>query len=113
MCLGFATLARAQTRYNAQPRGNSVKIDGTSTAHDWEMEGAMIGGFIELGPGVQLDPAQTTIAGIQGDKVPAKARAVIPVASVHSKAEHMPDVMDHLMQGAMKEDQFPKSSPTP
>jgi polyisoprenoid-binding protein YceI len=104
-CLGPATLTHAQTRYGAQPRGNSVKVDGTSTAHDWEMEGAMIGGFIEFGPGVQLDPAQTAIAGTQGGIVPAKARAVIPVASIHSKAEHMPDVMDHLMQGAMKEEQ--------
>ena len=106
LCLGSPVVTHAQTRYGAQPRGNSVKIDGTSTAHDWEMEGTIIGGFLELGPGVQLDPAQTTIPGIQGNIVPAKARAIIPVESVHSKAEHLPEVMDHLMQKAMRDEQF-------
>jgi polyisoprenoid-binding protein YceI len=100
--------ATAQTHYTSQPKGSAVKIEGTSSLHDWEMEGALIGGFIDLGAGVQLDPAQTTIGGIQGDKVPAKARVIIPVRSVHSKAEHMPDVMDHLMQDALKETQFPR-----
>ncbi len=100
--------ATAQTHYASQPKGSSVKVDGTSSLHDWEMEGTLIGGFIEFGAGVQLDPAQTTVAGIQGDKVPAKAHVIIPVRSIHSKADHMPDVMDHLMQDAMKEAQFPR-----
>jgi polyisoprenoid-binding protein YceI len=106
VCLGFSFTTGAQTRYSAQPRGTDVKIDGTSSLHDWEMEGTIIGGFLELGAGVQLDAAQTTIAGIQDNKVPAKARAIIPVDSVHSKADHLPDVMDHLMQKTMKDDQF-------
>jgi hypothetical protein len=100
--------ATAQTHYASQPKGCSVKIDGTSSLHDWEMEGTLIGGIIEFGAGVQLDPTQTGIAGIQGDKVPAKAHAIIPVRSVHSKADHMPDVMDHLMQDALKESQAPR-----
>jgi polyisoprenoid-binding protein YceI len=98
--------ATAQTHYASQPKGCSIKIDGTSSMHDWEMEGTLIGGFIEFGAGVQLDPTQTAIAGIQGDKVPVKARVIIPVRSIHSKADHLPDVMDHLMQDAMKESQF-------
>jgi polyisoprenoid-binding protein YceI len=105
-CLGPAALTHAQTRYGAQPRGNSVKVDGTSSLHDWEMEGTMIGGFIEFGPGVKLDPAQAAVAGIQDNNVPAKAHSVIPVASIHSKADHLPEVMDHLMQEAMKFEQF-------
>jgi hypothetical protein len=100
--------ASAQTHYASQPKGSSVKIAGTSSLHDWEMEGLLIGGSIDFGAGVQLDPAQTTIAGIQGDKVPAKAHVIIPVRTVHSKADHMPDVMDHLMQDALKEPQFPR-----
>jgi polyisoprenoid-binding protein YceI len=106
LCFGSPALTHAQTRYGAQPRGNSVKIDGTSSLHDWEMEGTIIGGFFELGPGVQLDPEQTTVVGIQDNKVAAKARAIIPVDSVHSKADHLPEVMDHLMQKNMKDDQF-------
>ncbi|MGO8701984.1 MAG: YceI family protein [Limisphaerales bacterium] len=106
LCLGLPAMSQAQTRYSAQPRGNDVKVDGTSSLHDWEMEGTLIGGFLELGAGVQLDPAQTSIAGAQDTKIPAKARVIIPVESVHSKADHLPEVMDHLMQGAMKDDQF-------
>jgi polyisoprenoid-binding protein YceI len=104
----LALPAAAQTHYASQPKGCDVKIDGTSSLHDWEMEGAVIGGFVEFAAGVQLDPAQTTIAGLQGDKVPATARAFIPVRTVHSKADHMPDVMDHLMQEALKEPHAPR-----
>ena len=100
--------AAAQTRYTSTPKGSDVKIEGTSSLHDWEMEGTLIGGFLEFGAGVQLDPAQANIVGITGDKVPATGRVIIPVRSVHSKADHMPDVMDHLMQDALKEPQAPR-----
>jgi polyisoprenoid-binding protein YceI len=72
------------------------------------MEGSLIGGFLEFGAGVQLDAAQATVGGISGDKVPATGHVIIPIRSIHSKADHMPDVMEHLMQDAMKETQFPK-----
>jgi polyisoprenoid-binding protein YceI len=100
--------AGAQTRYNTQPVGNSVRIDGTSSAHDWEMEGTIIGGFLELGAGVTLDKTQAAPAGVQGDKVPARAHAIVPVSSVHSKADHLPEVMDGLMQKTMKATDFPR-----
>jgi polyisoprenoid-binding protein YceI len=104
--LGLLTPAGAQTRYSSQPHGTSVKIDGTSTAHNWEMEGTIIGGFAEFGPGVELDAAQTSIPGLVGDKVPVKVHALIPVKNVYSKAEHAAEVMDHLMQEHLKADQF-------
>lgn len=98
----------AQTRYNSQPRGNSVRVDGTSTAHDWEMEGLNIGGYIEFGAGVSLDKTQAAPAGLEGDKLPAKSHVIIPLGTVHSKAEHLPEVMDDLMQKSMKADSFPR-----
>jgi polyisoprenoid-binding protein YceI len=100
--------AGAQTRYNPQFIGNSVRIDGTSSAHDWEMEGTIIGGYFELGAGVTLDKSQAAPAGLQGDKVAAKAHAIIPVTTVHSKAEHLPEVMEGLMQKNMKAGDFPR-----
>ena len=96
----------AQVRYSSQLRGTSVKIDGTSTTHDWEMEGKMIGGFVEFDPGITLDAAKTTIPGLKSDTVAVKVHALIPVLSMHSKAEHAPDVMDHLMQNTLKADDF-------
>jgi polyisoprenoid-binding protein YceI len=107
-CLAAILRADAQTRYNAQPRGNSVRVDGTSTAHDWEMEGGMIGGYIEFGPGVTFDKTQAAPGGLQGDKIPGKAHVIIPVSTIHSKAEHLPEVMDDLMQKAMKAGDFPR-----
>jgi polyisoprenoid-binding protein YceI len=98
----------AQTRYNTQPIGNTVRIDGTSSAHDWEMEGTVIGGYLEIGAGATLDKAQATPAGLQGDKLAAKAHVIIPVGAVHSKAEHLPEVMDGLMQKNMKASDFPR-----
>jgi len=108
--LGLASVlpVAAQTRYSSQPKGTSVKIDGTSTAHDWEMEGTMIGGYIEFGAGVKLDAAATDIPGVQDGKVPVKVKALIPVRQVRSKAEHRPDIMDGLMCEHLKEDQFPR-----
>jgi polyisoprenoid-binding protein YceI len=100
--------AGAQTRYNTQPVGNSVRIDGTSSAHDWEMEGTIIGGNFILGAGVTLDKSQAAPAGLQGDKLAATAHVIIPVSSVHSKAEHLPEVMDGLMQKNMKASDFPR-----
>ena len=38
--------------------------------------------------------------------MPVKVHALIPVPSIHSKAEHAPDIMDHLMQKALKSDDF-------
>jgi polyisoprenoid-binding protein YceI len=98
--------AEAQTRYTAVPNSCSVKVDGTSTLHDWEMEGKLIGGSMEFGPGVTLDPAQAEVAGLKDGKLTVKVKSVIPVSSIHSKAEHSPDIMDNLMQKALKADQF-------
>ena len=34
-------------RYASQPTGNKVSISGTSTIHDWTMDSALVGGFME------------------------------------------------------------------
>jgi polyisoprenoid-binding protein YceI len=106
--LGPVFPAGAQTRFSSLPNASSVKIEGTSTMHDWEMEGKLIGGYVEFGSGVKLDPSQTAIEGLGDGKVPVKVHALIPVTTIHSKAEHSPDVMDHLMQNALKTDNFPR-----
>jgi hypothetical protein len=100
--------AGAQTRYNTQPVGNLVRVDGTSSAHDWEMDGTVIGGYVEFAAGVTLDKSQPAPAGLEGDKLPAKGHAIIPVSAIHSKAEHLPEVMDGLMQKNMKAADFPR-----
>lgn len=105
-CATLALTAEAQTVYGGVPRASTVKIQGTSTAHDWEMKGSLIGGSLEFGAGVVLDPAQAAIAGVTDGKVPAKGTAIIPVSSVKSEADHLPEIMERLMQEALKEPQF-------
>ena len=34
-------------RYESQP-GSKMRMDGTSTIHDWHAESQLIGGFLEL-----------------------------------------------------------------
>ncbi|MGD0813193.1 MAG: YceI family protein [Verrucomicrobiota bacterium] len=105
LSFGFLAPARAQTRFNSQPVGTSVKIDGTSTMHAWEMEGTTIAGFIEFGQGIKLEAAQTTIPGLKDGKVPVKVHAHISVTSIHAKVDHLPEVMDGLMQKALLAEQ--------
>jgi len=100
-----AVQAADSNRYQAQPAGNKVKIEGTSTAHDWEMAGTMIGGSVEFDPAVQFDTAQ---AALKDKKLTIKSTVIIPVRSIKSDAKAMPQVMEGLMQDALKAKDFPK-----
>ena len=51
MLIGSLQAAEGWTKYSSKPgSGSKVRIDGTSTIHDWEVEGLIIGGSIETGP---------------------------------------------------------------
>lgn len=91
--------AQTLTRYEAQ-FGSKVSIDGTSTVHDWTVEGQIIGGYLELDPAFSLDPAKPAAPG----KVNAKVTVTIPVRSLKSGKTSM----DAVMQEAMKMPQFSK-----
>jgi polyisoprenoid-binding protein YceI len=104
----LAVQAADSNRYQATPAGNTVRIEGTSTAHDWEMNGTLIGGSVEFDPAIQFDTAQATLPGLKDKKLTIKSLVIIPVRSVKSNAKAMPQVMDGLMQDALKEKDFPK-----
>ena len=88
------TLQAADTlRYQAQPRGSKVSIDGTSSIHDWTVEGAVIGGFFEAAAAFKDDKSLKTAM----EPAP-KAEVVIPIRSLKSGKE----TMDGIMQDAMK-----------
>jgi len=94
---GPVALAADTVHYMARP-GSKVTIAGTSTIHDWTMEGRIIGGSIDL-------PAcsgfgQSQIMGLAD----AKVEAFIPVRSL--KSAHAG--MDEVMQQAMNEKDHPK-----
>lgn len=90
LLLGTISLS-AQVRYQATP-GSKVKLDGTSTVHDWTVESGIVGGFIEFESEDALDPAKT--AG----EVKAKVEVNIPVSSLQSGKK----LMNEIMHDALK-----------
>jgi polyisoprenoid-binding protein YceI len=94
LLLAFAVCAGAENvRYEARP-GSKVKIDGTSTIHDYTVESSIIGGFIEFDSNFPLDPSKET-----GDlKVTPKVDVSIPVRSIKSGKSLMDDVMHDAMK---------------
>jgi hypothetical protein len=72
--------ADAPTRYDPLPGGSKVRIEGTSSIHDWQVEGKLIGGYLEAGPGFPVEPGQS----VQPGKVEARADVFIPVRSLKS-----------------------------
>ena len=99
-----SVLAQNLVRYNGQPRGSKVRIEGTSTIHDWTVEGELVPGYLEFPDGVQIDPAQKTIPGLKAGKLPAKVSVSIPVRSLKSGKT----TMDNVMLQALKAEQNPK-----
>jgi polyisoprenoid-binding protein YceI len=83
LALAAATVTFAD-RY-APASGSSVKVTGTSTLHEWTMQGSTIKGEIS---------APTP----DNWNAPAKAVVTIPVASIRSEHEKM----DKLMAAALK-----------
>ncbi len=87
-----ARAAADWVRYTAQPAGSQIRIDGTSTIHDWSVESKLIGGFIEFDPAFNLDhPAP--------GKVNARVGVLIPVRQLKSDKT----AMDTVMYESLKE----------
>ncbi len=87
--------AGAETvRYQAKP-GSKVTIDGTSTIHDWTVEGQIIGGYMEVDSDFTKD--------LKGSATP-KVEVIIPVRSL--KSGH--NAMDNVMMDAMNQKKYPQ-----
>jgi hypothetical protein len=81
---------------------NLVRIEGTSTVHDWQVEGHLIGGSAELGAGLPMRLGDRPPPGV----VDAKVNAFIPVRSLKSvEKDGRPysDPMDEIMYGKLLE----------
>ncbi len=87
--------ASQMSRFEARA-GSKVRIEGTSTIHDWQVEGALIGGYLEAGAGFPTEPGQAVRSG----KVEARVEAFIPVRglkSVEKNGQRYSDSMDGIM----------------
>lgn len=90
------------TRLSALP-GARVTIDGTSTIHDWTVEGAIIGGFLE-GDAALVKFLTSNTLEPSAMLLNVRAEAVIPVRSLKSKFTKM----DEIMQEAMRMKESPR-----
>src|SRR4051794_6749313 len=81
----FAGVVRGEDAVRYESKfGSKVKLEGTSTIHDWTMEGQIIKGFMEWPAGVTLDSTQAALAGAPGGKVSAQVDVAIPVRSIRN-----------------------------
>ena len=54
--------ADEMTRLDARS-GSKMRMEGTSTLHDWQVESPIITGYIEVGPNFPMEPGQAATAG--------------------------------------------------
>ena len=94
-----AHAADGLVKYTSQP-GSSVKMEGTSTVHDWTTSGAVIGGSMELDAAFDAD--------LKTVKQTPKVEIVIPVRSLKSHVTPGGPRMDQVMQEHMNMKQFPR-----
>jgi polyisoprenoid-binding protein YceI len=79
-------------RYDSQPGGAAVKIEGTSSIHAWKMESPVIGGFIETAAGFP----ESALKG--GAAAKPKTEIFIPVRSLKSYQKRMDEVYQEQME---------------
>lgn len=102
--LAAGPLRAAETvRYDAVPGGSKVTIEGTSSLHDWKMEGSIIGGAFEVEQSFQSDLSLKSVASLNGTGSPT-AKIFIPVGSLKSGKE----TMDNRMKTEMKAKEHPR-----
>src|ERR1043165_8828005 len=79
LLFGLSVQAAEMTKYYARS-GSKMRIEGTSTIHDWQVEGTLIGGYFEVGPNFPAEPGQSATPG----KIEAHAEPFIMVRSLKS-----------------------------
>lgn len=83
--------------FPAKPGGDTkVRVEGTSTIHDWRLQGSVIGGSLKAGKDFPTEPGQEVKPG----PVTAEINAFIPVRSLTSREKdgsHYSDRMDEVV----------------
>jgi hypothetical protein len=95
----------ATTRFD-QRSGSKLRMEGTSTLHDWQVECPLIIGHLEVGPDFPTQPGQAAKPG----KVEAHGEASVKVHSlfsVHKDGKRYSDDMDNKMRNMLEETNYP------
>ena len=103
---GLSVQAAEMTKYSARS-GSKMRIEGTSTIHDWQVEGTLIAGSLEVGPNFPSEPGQAVTPG----KVDANGDLYVMVRSLKSiekDGKPYSDRMDEVMYEHLKVKENPK-----
>jgi polyisoprenoid-binding protein YceI len=92
MCAALAVFAADKITFESRP-GSTIKLDGTSTVHDWTVESQIIKGTMEVPADFAKDPATAAKN--------TKVEVTIPVRSLKSGKSAMNSIMWEAMK--MKE----------
>jgi len=102
LVVAFSSQAADKILFRAKPgKDMKMRLEGTSTVHDWQVEGPIIGGSLEVGAGFPTEPGQAATPG----KMDAIADVRIPVNSLKSiekDGKPYSDKMDEIMIGKLK-----------
>jgi polyisoprenoid-binding protein YceI len=104
--IGLCAQAADPVMLTSKP-GSKMRIEGTSTIHDWQAECPFISGYVEAGANFPLEPGQAATAG----KIDAKVEMFITARSLKSKEKDgklYSDKMDEIMWEKLKAQQSPK-----
>lgn len=97
-CLAWGGLAADNwTKLTSKP-GSKVRMEGTSSIHDWHAESAIIRGSFEVEPEFLTDPTLKSVKSLTSKEVNPRAELAIPVRSLKSSSGQK---MDEIMQEAM------------
>jgi hypothetical protein len=97
--------AADMTRYNATS-GSKMRVEGTSTLHDWRVVSSLITGYLEVGANFPKEPGQA----VQG-KVDAHGEAIVntrSLRSINKDGSYYDDKMDDKMYEMLKSSANPK-----
>ncbi len=95
-----ATVSAETVKYRGMFKGSSMKIDGTSTVHDWTVESKLISGSMELEGDFPSDLSVETVPALPGTP---KVDVKIAARSLKSGKP----TMDQVMLTAMNADDHP------
>lgn len=94
------------TRFDSKP-GSNVRIEGTSSIHDWQVTGKLIGGYLEVGAGFPTNASAPARPG----KVEVRGEVFIPVSSMRSVTKEgnaYSTAMDDIMYEKFLDAKHPK-----
>jgi polyisoprenoid-binding protein YceI len=95
----LAIPAAAQTvRYEAQQAGSKLRIEGTSTLHDWTVDSPAIGGFMEADSGFPESALKDSNA----------AKPNVQVFIAVDTLKSFDEVMDEVMQDHLDMAKYPR-----